>query len=301
MQPQTSNFKPQIILVTGATGQVGQELQAIASHFPDFQLLCTSRTELDIADKASVQLFFEANAIHYCINCAAYTAVDKAESEPEQAYNINVKGIMNLAEACKNIGATLIHLSSDYVYHNLNCTPLKENDPTFPQSVYAQTKLDGEQAALVIWQQTMVIRTSWVYSSFGHNFVKTMLRLGKERPELRVVYDQIGAPTYARDLAKAILDIITKVEKEEVNRDLLQSIYNYSNEGVTSWYDFAKAIFEISNIDCKVTPIETKDYPTPAARPPFSILHKTKIKGAFGLEIPHWRDGLKICLNIITS
>jgi dTDP-4-dehydrorhamnose reductase len=187
------------------------------------------------------------------------------------------------------------------VYHNLNCTPLQESDPTFPQSVYAQTKLDGEQAALAIWEQTMVIRTSWVYSSFGHNFVKTMLRLGKERPELRVVYDQVGAPTYARDLAKAVLDIITKVEKGEVNRDLLYGIYNYSNEGVTSWYDFAKAIFEISNIDCKVTPIETKDYPTPATRPPFSVLNKNKIKEAFSLEILHWREDLKACLNLLTK
>lgn len=299
MELQTSNAKQKTILITGASGQVGQELQVLASQFPDFQFLFTNRDVLDIADKAAVQAFFESHPIDYCINCAAYTAVDKAESEPDVAYHINVKGVMNLAEACKNIGAILIHLSSDYVYHNLNCTPLKESDPTFPQSVYAQTKLDGEQAALNIHEQTMVIRTSWVYSSFGHNFVKTMLRLGKERPALRVVYDQIGTPTYARDLAQVLLDIIQKAENDIVDRNLLQGIYNYSNEGVTSWYDFAKAIFEISKIDCKVTPIETKDYPTPAKRPPFSVLHKNKIKTAFGVEIPHWREGLKRCLTTL--
>ncbi len=289
------------ILITGTNGQVGQELQVLASKYNDFQFLFTDRSVLDIIDKSSVQRFFEANKIHYCINCAAYTAVDKAESEPDAAYQINVKGVMNLAEACKNVGATLIHLSSDYVYHNLNCTPLQESDPTFPQSIYAQTKLDGEQAALAIWEQTMVIRTSWVYSSFGHNFVKTMLRLGKERPELRVVYDQTGTPTYARDLAKVILDIIQKAESGIINRVLLHGVYNYSNEGVTSWYDFAKAIFEIANIDCKVLPIETKDYPTPAKRPPFSVLNKNKIKASFVLELPHWRASLKDCLALILS
>ncbi|MFN7116023.1 MAG: dTDP-4-dehydrorhamnose reductase [Saprospiraceae bacterium] len=289
------------ILVTGANGQVGQELQVLAPQYHNFRFLFTDRALLDITNQAAVQYYFANHTIHYCINCAAYTAVDKAESEPDLAHNINIKGVMHLAEACKSTGAQLIHISSDYVYHNLNCTPLNESDPTFPQSVYAQTKLDGEQAALNIYEQTMVIRTSWVYSSFGHNFVKTMLRLGKERPELRVVYDQIGTPTYARDLAKAILDIIQKAEKNIISRDLLYGIYNYSNEGVTSWYDFAKAIFEIAHMDCKVTPIETKDYPTPAKRPPFSVLNKDKIKAAFALEIPHWKDSLLTCLEVILS
>lgn len=287
------------ILVTGSTGQVGQELQLLASQFPDFQFIFTNRDVLDIADKAAVQAFFESHLINYCINCAAYTAVDKAESEPEQARLINVKGAMNLAEACRNTSTTLIHFSSDYVYHNLNCTPLHESDPTFPQSVYAQTKLDGEQAALAIWEQTMVIRTSWVYSSFGHNFVKTMLRFGQERPELRVVYDQIGTPTYARDLAKTVLDILQKIEKGEIAQSLLAGIYNYSNEGVLSWYDFAKAIFEIRQINCKVIPIETKDYSTPAVRPPFSLLNKAKIKETFRMEIPYWKDALRSCLAVL--
>ncbi|MBK7871288.1 MAG: dTDP-4-dehydrorhamnose reductase [Saprospiraceae bacterium] len=296
MQLQTSNLKPQTILVTGATGQIGQELQVLASQFPDFHFHFVSRNELDISDKTLIDNLFNLQKFDYCINCAAYTAVDKAESEPELAYQINVKSVINLVEACNKTGATFIHFSTDYVYHNLNCTPLTESDPTFPQSVYAQTKLDGEQAALAICEHTMIIRTSWVYSSFGHNFVKTMLRLGKERPELGVVYDQIGTPTYARDLAKTILNIIQKVESGEINRSLLHDLYNYSNEGVTSWYDFAKAIFEMSDMNCKVIPIETKDYPTPATRPPYSVLNKSRIKNAFGIEIPHWRESLQACL-----
>ncbi len=286
------------ILITGATGQVGQELQFLAPAFTNFHFLFANRTELDITDKASIHHFFESNSIHYCINCAAYTAVDKAESESLQAYLVNVISVANLSEACKNVGAPLIHFSSDYVYHNGQNIPLKETDATNPQSVYAKTKLEGEQAALAVWENTMVIRTSWVYSSFGYNFVKTMIRLGKERPELRVVYDQIGAPTYARDLAQAVLDILQKVEKGELERSLLHGIYNYSNEGVTSWYDFAKAIFEMNDINCKVMPIETKEYPTPAARPPFSVLNKAKIKANFHLEIPHWKDSLSNCLHI---
>ncbi len=301
MYPQTSNPQASTILVTGSAGQMGQELQMLAAQFPTFHFYFADKKELDITDKKLVNQFFHSQKFDYCINCAAYTAVDKAESEPDLAYNINVKSVMNVAKACKNTGTTLIHLSSDYVYHNLNCTPLNESDPTFPQSVYAQTKLDGEQAALAIWEQTMVIRTSWVYSRFGHNFVKTMLRLGKERPELRVVYDQIGTPTYARDLAKAVLDIIQKVENGLINRELLYDVYNYSNEGVTSWYDFAKAIFEISHISCNVIPIETKDYPTAAVRPPFSLLNKAKIKETFRLEIPYWKDALRSCLAVVDA
>lgn len=299
MQLQPSNIQQKTIVVTGAAGQIGQELQALASIFNNYYFLFTNRDQLDITDKASVQHFFESNTIHYCINCAAYTGVDRAESEPEQAYKINVEGVANLAEACKMAGAPLIHFSSDYVYHNGQNTPLKESDPTHPQSIYARTKLEGEQAALAIGGDVMILRTSWVYSSFGNNFVKTMLRLGRERPELRVVYDQIGTPTYARDLAKAVLDIIQKIEKGDADRSLLHDVYNYSNEGVTSWYDFAKAIFEITQIDCKVMPIETKDYPTPAARPPYSVLHKAKIKEVFGVEGSHWREELQSCLSLL--
>lgn len=298
MQLQTSNLKQKNILITGASGQVGQELQVLASEYNDFRFLFTNRAELDVTHNNSVQRFFESNSIQYCINCAAYTAVDKAESEPEQAHLVNVESVANLAQACKNAGAPLIHFSSDYVYHNGQNTPLKDTDATQPQSVYAETKLAGEMAAQAAGT-ALIIRTSWVYSSLGNNFVKTILRLGKERPELRVVYDQIGTPTYARDLAKAVLDILQKVEKGEVNRSLLHGVYNYSNEGVTSWYDFAKAIFEIKDIECNLIPIETKDYPTPAARPPYSVMGKNKIKEAFGLEIPYWRHSLQSCLDIL--
>lgn len=284
------------ILVTGSNGQLGQELQQLAALFSDLNFHFVSRTDLDITDNELVHNLFNLQAFDFCINCAAYTAVDKAESEPEIAYQINVEGSENLAKACQITGATLIHFSTDYVYHNQQNTPFKEDDPTDPQSVYARTKLAGEQAAQAACTDTMIIRTSWVYSSMGHNFVKTMLRLGKERPELRVVFDQIGTPTYARDLAHAVLRIIQKVTEGQIGREALNGIFHYSNEGVTSWYDFATAIFELEAINCKVHPIETKDFPTPAKRPPFSVLNKAKIKETFGIEIPHWRESLKVCL-----
>ncbi len=285
------------ILVTGASGQIGQELQYVAPQFPQFQFHFASKNALDIADKAQVDSVFRMKKINYCINCAAYTAVDKAEQEAAQAYQINVQGVSHLAEACYKNDAIFIHFSSDYVYHNAVNTPLRETDPTTPKSVYAQTKLQGEEAATGTEAQVIVIRTSWVYSSFGHNFVKTMLRLGQERPELRVVYDQIGTPTYARDLTQAVLDMIAKAHVGTVDRALLSGIYHYSNEGVCSWYDFALAIFEMRGIACHVQPIETKDYPTPAARPPYSVLNKRKIRETFELQIPHWREGLRRCLQ----
>lgn len=231
------------------------------------------------------------------MNCAAYTAVDKAESEPVLAKKINVSGAKNLAEACVGQGIPLVHLSTDYVYHNRQNTPFRESDPVSPKSVYARTKLAGDRAALKANPLAIIVRTSWVYSEFGNNFVKTMLRLGAERPALNVVFDQIGTPTYAPDLAAAILKIIQKVENKEVVPKNAAGIWHYSNEGVTSWYDFAQAIFEIKNLACRVNPIETKDFPTPAARPPFSLLNKGKIKAVFGLEIPYWRDSLAICLR----
>lgn len=296
LQPATSKQKPITILITGASGQLGQELQHLAAQFSDFIFHFVSRADLDITDGELVQNLFHLQAFDFCINCAAYTAVDKAESEPELAYQINVEGVEHLARACQSIGATLIHFSTDYVYHNQQNTPFKEGDPTNPQSVYAKTKLAGEEAATAACTDTMIFRTSWVYSGFGHNFVKTMLRLGKERPELRVVFDQIGTPTYARDLAHAVLQIIQKVTNGEVEREALRGVFHYSNEGVTSWYDFAMAIFELEDMNCKVKPIETKDFPTPAARPPFSVLNKAKTKETFGIEIPPWRESLKVCL-----
>lgn len=288
-----------MILVTGANGQLGQCFRQLAAQAPDCQFLFAGSAELDVADRRAVRLFFDQNKPSWCVNCAAYTAVDKAESEPEKARAINIGGAKNLAEACAEQGIPLIHFSTDYVYHGRQNRPLAETDAVRPQGVYARTKLAGERAALKINPLTMVIRTSWVYAPWGHNFLRTMLRLGAERPEIKVVFDQIGTPTYAPDLAAAVLAIMEKVEKKEVARASLAGVWHYSNEGVASWYDFAKAIFELNNLSCRIIPIETKDFPTPARRPPFSVLNKAKIKAAFGLEIPHWRESLARCLREI--
>lgn len=281
-------------LITGSKGQVGQEFQLLAQKQTEFDFLFVDIEELDITDNQAVKAFFAENGIEVCVNCAAYTAVDKAESAPEIAQKVNVEGAKNLAEACAANNALLIHLSTDYVYHNSQNTPFKEGDPTNPQGVYAQTKLDGDLIALETNPKTIILRTSWVYSTFGHNFVKTMLRLGRERAELSVIFDQIGTPTYARDIAQAILQVASAA-----NQSSQYGVYHFSNEGVSSWYDFAKAIFDIKGIECKVKPIETKDYPTPAKRPPFSVLNKGKIKADFGIEIPHWRESLEACLGLL--
>jgi dTDP-4-dehydrorhamnose reductase len=287
------------ILVTGANGQLGQELQFLSDQYPQFSFHFTDQYNLDITDDDQVRDIFQQQAFDYCINCAAYTAVDKAETEAELARAINVEGPRKLAASCLLHRVHLFHISTDYVYHNPLNRPLLENDPTTPKGVYAQTKREGEEAALAIHLSTTVIRTSWVYSSFGHNFVKTMRRLGRERDALRVVFDQIGTPTYARHLAGALLEMIHKVQAGENQPSELHGIYHYSNEGVCSWYDFAAAIFEMDRISCSLSPIESKDYPTPAARPFYSVLNKGKIKETFGLKIPHWREGLKECLLLL--
>lgn len=289
------------ILVTGANGQVGSELQVLAAQYSNFKFVFTDYKELDITNRQGVLDFFEQHNFRYCLNCAAYTAVDKAESEVEKATAINVAGTENLATACKKNGTTLFHLSTDYVYHNDQNTPFVETDSTNPQSVYGRTKLDGEKIAQQIHPLTIVIRTSWVYSSFGNNFVKTMIRLGKERDQLGIIYDQIGTPTYARSLAKAMLDMIASIENGALDGKEIMGLYHYSNEGVTSWYDFAMAIFELENINVNVSPILTSDYPTAAKRPHFSLLNKSKIKEVFGLDIPHWRVSLKTCLDTLND
>ena len=286
-----------MILVTGANGQLGQCFRQLADQNPNVYFYFAGSSELDITNKRMVRKFFEQHPVSWCINCAAYTAVDQAQKEPAVARKINISGVKNLAEACAPQGIPLIHFSTDYVYHTKQNTPFKEDDPVSPKGIYARTKRSGERAALLANPNTMVIRTSWVYSEFAHNFVKTMLRLGRERSNLNVVYDQIGTPTYAPDLAAAVLDIIRKAETEAVPPYLLAGIWHYSNEGVTSWYDFAKAIFEIKNIPCVVQPIESKAYPTPAMRPHFSLMDKSKIRTAFGLQIPHWRESLLRCLE----
>ena len=290
----------QTILVTGANGQLGQDLQKLSKHYNHFQFVFTTSSDLDISDEKAVEHFAQLHSFDYCINCAAYTAVDKAESDPVRAQKVNVEGVKNIAKACLKNSAILIQLSTDYVYHNNHQNrPFREDDATSPQGVYAVTKLKGDEMVLAMLPHTLIVRTSWVYSSFGHNFVKTMLRLGKNRDSLNVIYDQIGSPTYAKDLAQALLDIVQKIDKKEIDIAKVKGIYHYSNEGVTSWYDFAKAIFDIKGIRCEVHPIETKDYPTPAKRPPFSLLNKSKIKVTFGLKVPYWRESLKACLELL--
>ena len=280
------------VLITGAQGQVGNEFRFLAFTHPQFRFIFTDVDVLDITKPQQVLNFFKKQTPQYIVNCAAYTAVDKAETDVKLATRINVNGARNIAKACQAIGATMIHISTDYVYHNSQNTPFKETDKVSPKGVYAKTKLKGDLAALKFNDKTLVIRTSWVYGIYGHNFVKTMLRLGKERSELNVVFDQIGTPTNARDLAKAILHIISDLNKGLVQGEEAKGVYHYSNEGVTSWYDFTKAIFDIRGMACNVQPIESAQYPTPAQRPPFSVLNKNKIKQVFEVKIPHWRDSL---------
>lgn len=280
------------ILVTGTNGQLGNEIQKLSLNYPYYTFTFTNRTTLDLSDLSTTKDFFKGNRFDAIINCAAYTAVDKAESEPELADTINHRFVSMLAQIAKRDNSKLIHISTDYVFNGKNHRPYVENDATDPQGVYGKTKCDGEKTILdVSAKNTIILRTSWVYSAYGNNFVKTMFRLGRERNSLGVIFDQVGTPTYARDLASAILDILPKINNDK------PEIYHYSNEGVASWYDFAKAIFELSGVTCEVNPITTDQYPTPASRPPYSVLNKSKIKNDFSLPIPYWRESLKSCLK----
>ena len=287
------------ILVTGANGQLGREIRTLAPTFPLFNFYFASREELDLGNKQKMLGLFRRSGFNYCINCAAYTAVDRAESEAELTHEINVTGTKNLAECCALLNVILLHFSSDYVYHNAKNYPILETDFTQPQGVYAKTKLESETVAAQAQPQTMILRTSWVYSSFGNNFVKTMLRLSKEKSEINVVFDQIGAPTYARDIGLFVLTLLQKVEKGEVNKDELYSVFNYCNSGVASWFDVAQAVFYFKKITCAVRPIRSGAYPTAASRPPFSVLDTTKIRLTFGIDIPYWRDSLEKCLQLL--
>lgn len=279
-------------------GQVGQCLQLLAPKFPQYAFLFTDSTDLDITDRGAVNRFFNTHRPSWVLNCAAYTAVDKAESEKETAFLVNARGPAHLARACAAHAANMLHLSTDYVYHTRQNTPFVESDPVQPKSVYAKTKLQGDRAVLkALPEGGAVIRTSWVYAPHGNNFVRTMLRLGRERELLRVVYDQVGSPTYAPDLAEAMMHLMQMTDSGAVSPHQLSGIWHYSNEGVTSWYDFAKAVFEMAGIACKVEPITTAQYPTPAPRPPFSVLNKQRIKETFELAIPHWRESLLKCLQ----
>jgi len=289
------------ILITGANGQLGNELRkphpktlSEGGGRNGYRFFFTDIDELDITNPDAVNAFFETNGIQTVINCAAYTAVDRAESDETVATLINATAVGYLADACNRTDATLIHISTDYVYDGCACKPYSEDHPTAPASVYGRSKLAGEEAAMST-PKSVVIRTSWLYSSFGNNFVKTMLRLGKERETLNVVFDQTGSPTYAADLAQTIMKIVATSEQ-----NLLKTgIFHYSNEGVCSWYDFAHEIMQQAGLKCVVKPIETKDYPTPATRPHYSVLNKACIKTEYGIEIPHWKDSLNRCLEEI--
>ena len=292
------------ILVTGSNGQLGSELRMLNDEFfsqrvqntrmLNYKYFFTTSENLDITKHEEVKDFIANNSIDIIINCAAYTAVDKAEEDEVNADKINHLAVKNLATIAKDKSIKLIHISTDYVFDGENFKPYIEEDVTRPTSVYGKTKLDGENAMREINPlNSIIIRTSWVYSSFGANFVKTMLRLGKERDALGVIFDQVGTPTYAKDLAKAILDILPNIANDKVE------IYHYSNEGVLSWYDFAKEIMKMAKIECVINPIETKEYPTPAKRPHYSLLNKSKIKKEFGIEIPYWKDSLDKCLKVL--
>ena len=279
------------ILVTGSNGQLGSEIRELSSNY-SYTFFFTDRNNIDITSKDSIKAFCQTNNINVIINCAAYTAVDKAESDELNADLINRKAVKKLALVSSELNIKLIHISTDYVFDGRNFKPYCEEFQTNPQGVYGKTKLDGENEMRDINpKNSIIIRTSWVYSSFGNNFVKTMLRLGREKESLGVIFDQVGTPTYARDLALTILDIIPKITNEKVE------IYNYSNEGVLSWYDFAKEIMRMAKLDCKINPIQTFEYPTPAKRPHFSLLNKSKIKSTFNIEIPFWKDSLDECLK----
>ncbi len=285
------------IVVTGSNGQVGQELQVISTAFLAFEFVFTDRKTLDIGNNDHVEKYFQDIDCQYVINAAAYTAVDKAETETALAANINTEGARFLAEACAKKNITLIHISTDYVYDKLNA-PICEDAPTNPIGVYARTKFAGDEAVLDTHNlRAAVVRTSWVYSSFGNNFVKTMLKYGAERPEMSVVFDQVGTPTYARDLAKAIVSMIQCLENGVVSDADFKGIFHYSNEGVCSWYDFAKEIFDKNKYTTRLKPIRSVAFPTPAERPSYSVLDKSKIKDTFGLEIRHWKDALDECLS----
>ena len=276
-----------MFLVVGANGQLGNELRLLLKE----KAIYVDRDELDITDKKAVEKFFANNSFEAIINCAAYTAVDKAETDEKLAELINVEGPRNLAAS----GLPIIHISTDYVFDGTSSVPYVEDDKTNPQTVYGRTKLAGEQAVMETAKTAIIIRTAWMYSVFGNNFVKTMRRLGAERKSLNVVFDQIGTPTYAADLAQTIVTILPQIKAGT------KAIYHFSNEGVCSWYDFALAIMAQSDLDCEVLPVESKEYPTPAKRPHYSVLNKSKIKRDFGIKINNWAVSLAECIEKLNN
>lgn len=278
------------ILITGCNGQLGSSLRRVLEKDHDIDTVYTDYDTLDITNREAVERFLTDHKFDIVINCAAYTAVDKAETDEILASTLNTGAVGNLGEAAVKSGAKVLHISTDYVFSGQGFRPYEENDEPYPQGIYGRTKLEGEALLSSFCQNAMIIRTAWLYSEFGNNFLKTMLRLAETKPEINVVADQIGTPTYAGDLADAIYTIIKK-------DDWKPGIYHFTDEGVASWYDFSKAIFEITGKNVKVNPIPTSGYPTPAKRPLYSVLSKAKIKNTFGLDIPYWRDSLKKCIN----
>ncbi len=282
------------ILVTGANGQLGMELQQLAKAYPLFEFIFTTREEMPLDNPDAISSFIANHQPQYFINCAAHTAVDKAESEKELAYKINAEAPGIIAKACQENNVQLVHISTDYVFNGMGSVPYKESDATDPVNLYGDSKLQGEKKVMEFNPGSIIIRTAWVYSEFGKNFVKTMLRLMTDKDQISVVSDQSGTPTYAADLAKAILQIISSGQ-------WTPGIYHFSNEGNITWYDFAVAIKELSGNNCKVNPITTSQYPTPARRPVYSVLDKSKIKKTFGITIPEWKESLAVCIDKIKN
>jgi len=281
------------ILITGANGQLGSEIRELSEKYI-YNFFFTSKDNLDVTCTEKIKNFIEKNRIDTIINCAAYTAVDKAEEEIEISNKINHLAVENLALIAKEKKIKFIHVSTDYVFDGTSSKPYNEDGITNPQTTYGKTKLDGENKILKVdLPNSIIIRTSWVYSFYGKNFLKTIINLAKTKNKISVIYDQVGTPTYAKDLAKTILDIIPKINNNKTE------IFHYSNEGVTSWFDFAKEIIYINKLNCKINPIETKDYPTLAKRPHYSLLNKNKIKTEFKIDIPYWKDSLNECLKIL--
>ena len=286
------------IIVTGANGQLGNSVRQWAEKYPQYIFVYTDIDTLDICDATAVKSFVKEKGADYIINCAAYTAVDKAEDDETLCARINQEAVQNLGEAAQEVGAKVIHVSTDYVFDGTNHVPYVETDATCPASVYGRTKLAGEQVLLKVCpESSVIIRTAWLYSEFGNNFVKTMLRLGSEREQLSVVFDQVGSPTYAGDLAAAILTVLEQAEKG----GFVPGVYHFSNEGVCSWYDFAMKIMELGGKTCQVAPIESKEYPAKANRPHYSVLNKAKIKTTYQVVVPHWETSLRKCIEAIKT
>ena len=282
------------ILITGANGQLGNEMRVLSEEYPEHTYFFTDVAELDICNEQAVMDFVKANGIHTIVNCAAYTAVDNAEDHVEFCTRLNADAVGYLAKSADANGAEFIQISTDYVFDGTAHVPYQETDPTCPESVYGSTKLEGERNALAYCSRAMVIRTAWLYSTFGNNFVKTMIRLGKERDSLGVIFDQIGTPTYARDLARAIF--------EAIRQGVVPGVYHFSNEGVCSWYDFTKAIHRLAGITtCQVKPLHTSEYPAKAKRPHYSVLDKSKIKATYGMEVPYWMESLEECIEALSD